>query len=276
MDINHSCENPTKPVVKTGYWKIALILLAATVSFLVCLVVEIFVAAFLPDVINPEIARLSKLFIILLLMAIIASRRSWRVCFPITSQWTWTLLLGLPFLLLNALNRDPYHLATGMPLLMLVLINLGIGLEEELFFRGFAFLGGGLNHPRYTVLLTSLVFSQLHWTAFEGGDMKTFVWIHLIGAFIIGLIFGIIRVATGSLFWPVLLHMFVDLTNSLSPGTGAIPKFLGNRHTLTLTIQVFFITILIITLIVLFRHPAMKPKKPVEQANIIPPPAPVA
>lgn len=251
-------------------------MLAATVSFLVCQVVESFVTIFLPDVINPEIARLLKLFVILLLMAIIASRRSWRVCFPITSQWTWTLLLGLPFLLLNALNLDPSHLATGIPLLMLVLINLGVGLEEELFFRGFAFLGGGLNHPRYTVLLKSLVFSLLHWTEFKGGDWETFVWLQLVGAFIIGLTFGIIRLATGSLFWPVMLHMFVDLVANLSPGTGAIPKFLGNRYILMIAFQIFSITILIVTLIVLFRHPAMKPKKPVGQANMIPPTLPVA
>jgi membrane protease YdiL (CAAX protease family) len=276
MNINHSCENPTKPVVKTGYWKIALIVLAATVGFHVCQVVDILVTIFLTNVINPEIARLSEFFVILLLMAIIASHRSWRVYFLITYQWTWTLLLLLPYVLLNALDCDPSHLATGIPLLMLVLINLGVGLKEEIFFRGFAFLGGGLNHPRYTVFLTSLVFGLLHWKALEGGDWKTFVWLQLLGAFILGLIFGIIRVATGSLFWPVLLHMFIDLISVLSPETEAITKFLGDRHAFTMATQIFSITMLISTVIVIFRHPAMKLKKPVEQANIIPPPMPVA
>jgi membrane protease YdiL (CAAX protease family) len=276
FNMNIDSEVPTKLAGKTCYWKINLMVLLVTVCVLMWEITRLLTESILSRCVNSEVARLSQFFLLLLIAAVIASRRSWRLRFPISFQWTWTVLLAVPFLLLNVVSRDPSNLAHGIPLLMLVLIYLGVGLYEELFFRGFAFLGGGLNHPRYTVLFTSFVFSLVHLAQFDGGDWVFFLWIQMIPAFTIGLVFGTIRVVTGSLAWPVVLHWLVNLVTHLSPGTHAVSNFFGDWDTTMTALQIFNTIPLLVTLVVLFRHPALRPRKAVELADTLPPPEPVA
>lgn len=275
MNGNNDCEAPTKAAVKTCYWKITLIVLAATVGGIAWDISGDVLGSILKHLVNPNFAALSELFLIIVLVAALSFRRSWRARFSFRFQWTWTVLLVLPFLLWNALDRDPSNLAIGIPLLMLVLVNFGVGLQEELFFRGFAFLGGGLNHPRYTVFMTSFLFSQMHWFNYKGGDWIVFLCIQIVPALTLGLAFGIIRVVTGSLVCSVSLHGLINLVAELSPSTHAVVNIFGDRDTAIIALKIFNAATFIITLIVLFRHPAMKPRKAAEPADTLPPPEPV-
>lgn len=274
--MNNDCEVPTEVAVKTPYWKITLVVLAATVGGIAWDIGGDVLGSILKQLVNPQIASLSELFLIIVLVAALSFRRSWRRRFSFRFHWTWTLLLVLPFLLWNAVNRDPSNLALGIPLLMLVLVNFGVGLQEELFFRGFAFLGGGLNHPRYTVFMTSFLFSQVHWLNYKGGDWMVFLCIQIVPALTLGLAFGIIRVVTGSLVCSVLLHWLINLVAELSPSTNAVVNLFGDRETAISALQIFNTITFTITLAVLVRHPTMKSRKDVGPATTLPPPEPTA
>ena len=218
-----------------------------------------------------------RLLVAAALTAGLASRHSWRVLFPIRFPWTWTLLL-LPFPLWNLFTVSDYSQLAGVPsLVILGLFCLAIGVSEEVFFRGFAFLGGGDRHPRYTVLLSSLAFSLMHLNG-ATGDFLTAVLPTLQFTFVVGMGLGVVRIVTGSIAWGVVVHFFIDFALYIFP-QGRVSLQLafdqkpGLFHALltfivinlpgvlmVVLMEVLIAIALISSIVVLIWHPAMKPK----------------
>ena len=192
-------------IVKNSYVKITLTVLASAACFYVAnFITELIVLLLnlcLPKGFGLAMAHLSsllpapfsstevllKLLLAAALTTVLASRHSWRVLFPIRFPWTWTLLLPLPFVILPLLIVSDFSQLARMPsLVILGLYCLAIGVNEEVFFRGFAFLGGGDRHPRYTVLLSSLAFSLMHLNG-ATGDFLTAVLPTLQFTFVVGM-----------------------------------------------------------------------------------------
>jgi len=93
---------------------------------------------------------------------------------------------------------NEYKTAQFLPLFFAAIIIFG-PLFEEVLFRGFAF--EGIRHSRIgtvgAVFITSLLWSFIHFQ---------YNWYGMLGIFVMGLILGIARQATGSLYIPVAIH----------------------------------------------------------------------
>ena len=90
---------------------------------------------------------------------------------------------------------------TDIDLLDLIMISFLPAIVEELFFRGFL-------QPYVGIWIGALIFSLLHW-----GGIKE-LWAHGLHAWLIGLFFGWLYIATGSLLTTMVAHF----TNNLLAG----------------------------------------------------------
>jgi membrane protease YdiL (CAAX protease family) len=103
--------------------------------------------------------------------------------------------------------RDAWQTAGWLPLLWLALI-VAAPLVEEVFFRGFLFVG--LQRSRLgntgAILITSAIWAALH-TQYE-----FYLIAHI---FIIGVLFGIARVRAKSLYVPMAMHGLMNLVATL-------------------------------------------------------------
>jgi membrane protease YdiL (CAAX protease family) len=103
----------------------------------------------------------------------------------------------------------------GLPpvsVLVLILINtLFVGFSEEVMFRGAilqAFRHAGTIWP--AVMLTSVAFGAIHsLNVFVTGDLKGAL-IQSVAAFLSGLVFIALRLRTGSLWPPIIVHALWD------------------------------------------------------------------
>jgi hypothetical protein len=90
-------------------------------------------------------------------------------------------------------------------------VSVSAGICEEVAFRGFALWYAASYMPVWVaVLLTSLVFGMGHAYQGAGGAMRTGV---------LALVFGAMRVGSGSLLGPIVLHGTVDVTNGAMAST---------------------------------------------------------
>jgi membrane protease YdiL (CAAX protease family) len=96
-----------------------------------------------------------------------------------------------------------YETAYFVPLLWLAIV-IAAPLAEELFFRGFLF-----ESVRYTrlgvtgaVVITSLLWAVIH---LQYGPYE------ITTVFILGLILGVARLITGSIYTPIVMHGLVNL-----------------------------------------------------------------
>jgi membrane protease YdiL (CAAX protease family) len=117
-----------------------------------------------------------------------------------------SVFLGLPKIVPGALR------------VILVLDGFAIGAIEEFFFRGVAFLGRGQATPKRTVLITAISFSVIHFVGLTTGVPIHNVLHVMIGALPIGILFGVIRLATGSIAWCICLHGAIDASAYLAGG----------------------------------------------------------
>lgn len=103
--------------------------------------------------------------------------------------------------------RTAYATATVPVLLWLALIVAG-PIFEEVLFRGF--LQGGLErsgfHAGWTLLLPALIWAGIHLQY----DIYDMTWV-----FLFGILLGLARWHTDSLYMPVLMHMLVNLLATL-------------------------------------------------------------
>ena len=99
-----------------------------------------------------------------------------------------------------------YHPYSNYNLWLFFFIMVIIGpLIEELTFRGFLFSGfsSSFLHPAGAIIVTALLWAGLHY--FSGGFIQMF------GTIIPGLVLGIARYKTNSLFTPIMMHSLVNL-----------------------------------------------------------------
>ena len=112
-----------------------------------------------------------------------------------------TRFLGRP--LVPEFMVNVYETASFAPLLWVAFV-VAAPLFEEVFFRGFLF--EGFCHSRLgsigAVLVTSVGWTVLHlqYGAYELGTI-----------FVLGILFGVARVKTGSIYPPVLMHALFNL-----------------------------------------------------------------
>ncbi len=196
---------------------------------------------------------LARLGFCLVLFGLLFASPTLRSQFRINWQWTWVLLIPIGYLGQNAmvLSSHPGFFSAVLAV-ALVLDGLAIGFLEEFLFRGVAFLGDPEASPKKIVFLSSLVFSLLHFTGLTTGVDSHVVQHLVVFAFPAGITFGIIRMATGSIAWPVVMHGLVDATALLgyprATLTGRLAASLGAFS-------------LLATAVLFFAHPAMRSKR---------------
>ena len=164
-------------------------------------------------------------------------------------SWTWTLLFILPYTLLHGgaaflLPISPHHWSERACLVWLGLVT---GVIEEVFFRGYMFHDRPEIHPRFVVLVSSLLFAWMHAINLTHDSLHAVIF-QLIYAFVFGLGAGIVRLVTGSLAWCIVVHSTWDaLSGTVIPTPG---------------FWAFFLLVLIVSLpaaaLVLWRHPKFR------------------
>ena len=138
--------------------------------------------------------------------------------------WTWTPLLLVPILALNVyfFGRFPFPIPL-LAHLSLVFRGMMGGVLEELVFRDYAFRRFPQAHPRLVVLTSAAFFVLVHLTNATHRPitsvLATFPFV-----FARGLIFGIIRMVSGSLAWCMLAHGAVNASSALAMTGGPREK----------------------------------------------------
>jgi uncharacterized protein len=99
---------------------------------------------------------------------------------------------------------DIYKTSLWPPLLWIATVIFA-PLFEEGFFRGFIFVGlkESFLGPIGTIILTAAVFASLHALQYDAYGVAT--------VFVLGMVFGIVRYKTGSLWSTILLHSIWNL-----------------------------------------------------------------
>lgn len=144
----------------------------------------------------------------------------WRRAGFAVPRWR-TLWVIIPFLLYLA---GGYRgVTTSWPqTLLFALSALLIGFQEEAWLRGI-FLEA--LRPRYgvygAVILSSLLFGTLHLSHLFSGGQVGAVALQVLVTMLFGLIFAGIRLRTGSIWLPVLLHALVDFFSFVGTSAGA-------------------------------------------------------
>ena len=115
--------------------------------------------------------------------------------------------------------------------------------------RGFAFAHRGEDTPRFTVLASSLMFGAAHFLGLTTGAPLAEVTVAVVFATIVGLIFGILRLATGGLLWCALIHAAIDATVEFTHTESQGYQVAA----LCLTLIAF-----VLAVVLLFVHPAMR------------------
>jgi membrane protease YdiL (CAAX protease family) len=116
-----------------------------------------------------------------------------------------TLILGKPLspeFMVSAYNTSIW------PALFWIAVVIFAPLFEEVFFRGFMFVGFSQSRIGVvgTIGLTALIWALMH----VQYDVYT-----IAGIFVLGILLGIIRFKTDSLWSPLLMHVFINLIATL-------------------------------------------------------------
>lgn len=208
--------------------------------------------------------KLAEVALCLLAIMVVFSAPGLRRDTKISLRPTWLLLATLPFV---AVNVGFWHKPPAEQILLsslsLALGAMAAGINEELFMRGFAFAGGGEATPRFTVAVTASIFGLIHFFNLTSGAPLVSVVGTVILAAQMGLIFGLIRIATGSIFWCVLVHAIV---NSTFEFTNPDAELYG---------PLAFISVIltfIAGIVLLFIHPMMRCQGSKESARTFPSP----
>jgi hypothetical protein len=201
----------------------------------------------------PKSGNLSELMIALLLVATIMCVPWFRREVPFRLKSTWIILFIFAY---PSINLAFFQMPGGdLSLLSLTSLAVGAfaaGVNEELFLRGFAFMGRGTAAPKFTVMLTALIFGLLHLFNLTTGAPLSTVIGSVILATQIGLLFGVLRVVTGSCLWGALLHGIINTTFQFCDSSPESYDMLA-----LLIVLVGFL----LGIALLFFHPSMKASK---------------
>jgi membrane protease YdiL (CAAX protease family) len=94
------------------------------------------------------------------------------------------------------------------------------GASEELVFRGYAFRNVPERHPHLVILTSATCFALVHFVNLTHRSLFS-VLATLPFHFVLGLALGIVRLASGSLAWGMLLHAMLDTSWAFAEGSGA-------------------------------------------------------
>jgi len=136
-------------------------------------------------------------------------RVSWKV---VVMGLVSVVLMGLAYDGVSVLANRPdvpefminAYQTAGFPPLLWLAVVVGAPVVEEVFFRGFLFRGlaaSPLGGPG-TIVVTSLAWAVIH-LQYDLHDMATI--------FVLGLLLGVFRLKTGSLWPPLVMHGLVNL-----------------------------------------------------------------
>ncbi|MCD4775370.1 MAG: CPBP family intramembrane metalloprotease [Candidatus Aegiribacteria sp.] len=118
-------------------------------------------------------------------------------------------VLFIPFIVI-AFSTGLEYAGAGMKWLLFAAALLFLAATEEIVCRGFMMDVLSFKKNRHTgLLLSSLVFTMLH----MGNDHASFAGIANI--FLAGVLFGFMRLVTGGLIYPTLLHWLWNLTTGM-------------------------------------------------------------
>lgn len=197
-------------------------------------------------------AAFSRLIFALLLIALAVIRPGLRRHFPISFKRSWILLVACLPVFGNAsyLFSSPLGFFAVSDLLAILINALAIGVLEEFFFRGLPFARKNLASRRLTVVLSAVAFSAVHLAGLATATPPPFIAASILAAIPIGVLFGIIRLATGGVVWPALCHGAVDFTGAVAYKQALPPE-------LTIIPWVAFVAMIVVTAIAFFQHPAM-------------------
>lgn len=132
----------------------------------------------------------------------------------------------------------PYFLASFF-------MALGVGLEEELYFRGYVFNVWKSKPEKTAIIATSLIFGVTHMANLMAGQSFFDTVLQVVFAFVYGIIF-ILMYILGKSLWPcIILHFYHDFSSFVSDET---------KMTLEYKIGVVQLIIMIIYMIMLIRQ----------------------
>ncbi len=137
---------------------------------------------------------------------------------PIKTLLKWIGIMILVFIVMEGLNvflerENPEFMtkvysSANNKLMLWVAVGVAAPFFEEFLFRGF--LLEGLRHTRMgvigAILLTSASWAIIH---------MQYGWFEIISIFFIGIILAIAQLKTKSLYIPIAMHMFMNLSASL-------------------------------------------------------------
>lgn len=185
--------------------------------------------------------------------------KGWRAHVPVRglSRWLAILLWVAPFLFVAG-NFCGHPISPSIRIevwIAIGLLCLLVGLSEELLFRGYFFALLRHVNPAICLLVVSLIFGIFHYRLGTQG---------LVFAGIIGLSFGLARLAGMPLLLLMLLHALIDLP-VLLPQTAGVPgekvminllAFKINTHSgLLLFLFALVYTIVLTAVFIVHQHP---------------------
>ena len=154
------------------------------------------------------------------------------------SSW-WFVVPGLPFILLTILVLLNPEAPFGLSFTATVgwiFVSIFVGIGEECVFRGILWRVLESYGIVFTALVTSTLFGAVHLVGFFADIPWQIVASQGVFAFGVGMMFAAIRLVSGSLLAPIVLHAVFDaaaivaaggvnelLNDSLTPGQLLIP-----------------------------------------------------
>ncbi len=109
--------------------------------------------------------------------------------------------------------------------LILVLFSIGVGINEEIYYRGLILNLLESKGIKYAIIVSSLLFGLVHAFNLLGGKSLTYILLQILFATLFGFLCGEIAVLTGSLIIPIVwhsLHDLIALSTSQALDTSAI------------------------------------------------------
>jgi membrane protease YdiL (CAAX protease family) len=128
------------------------------------------------------------------------------------SSW-WFLVPGLPFLLLTAAVFFDPNADFGLSIpstVGWVLVALFVGIGEESVFRGILWRAFEARGVMTTALATSALFGLVHLTGLFSDIPWQIITSQAVFAFGVGMILAAVRLVSGSLLAPIVLHAVFD------------------------------------------------------------------
>ena len=116
----------------------------------------------------------------------------------------------LPLLLLEVLPLLFFRLQAAANPLILLLFVVGVGFNEEIYFRGLAYQFLCSKGVKLAVIWSSALFGVLHSANLLGGANPLYTALQIAFAFLVGLVLSAVVALTGSLWVPILWHATHD------------------------------------------------------------------